>query len=215
MQHTKGFFITFEGGEGSGKSTQVERLAKTLRASGYGVVLTREPGGTPEAEKIRNLLVQRDGGNWSAMEECLLLFAARVNHYRTLIEPALRSGHIVISDRFTDSTRAYQGYGLGLPLYDIEAIKSITLGSKEPDLTLLLDIPAQAGLARSTRRLQEQVSSEDRYETMKLEFHEKLRQGFLALASDAPERFHILDAAQSMDDLTNAIEAIVKKRLDA
>jgi dTMP kinase len=213
MQRSKGFFITFEGGEGSGKSTQVNRLAASLQASGYAVVVTREPGGTPEAEKIRNLLVQSDGGNWNAMEECLLLFAARLNHYRTLIEPALNEKKIVICDRFSDSTRAYQGYGLGLPLEHIEAIKFLTLGSVEPDLTLLLDIPVKEGLARSTKRLQAENSGEDRYEGMELDFHEKLRQGFLSLSRSAPQRFCVMNASRCKDDLSEEIASYVNKRL--
>lgn len=215
MQRSKGFFITFEGGEGSGKSTQVKRLAGCLEALGYSVIITREPGGTPEAEKIRNLLVQNDGGNWNAMEECLLLFAARLNHYRTLIEPALNEKKIVICDRFTDSTRAYQGYGLGLPLEQIEAIKLLTLGVVEPDLTFLLDIPVKDGLARSSKRLQAEKSDEDRYETMNLDFHEKLREGFLSLSRYSPQRFCVLNASHNMDDLADDIALTVKERLGA
>lgn len=215
MQRSQGLFITFEGGEGSGKSTQVRKLADALSAAGYDAVVTREPGGTPEAEKIRNLLVQRDGGNWNAMEECLLLFAARLNHYRTLIEPSMHAGKIVICDRFTDSTRAYQGYGLGLGLEYIEAIKVLSLGAIEPDLTILLDIPVKEGLARSTRRLQDEFSAEDRYEGMDLAFHEKLRQGFLTLARAAPERFRVLDAAQPANALAALIKALALEFVDA
>lgn len=215
MQRSQGLFITFEGGEGSGKSTQVKLLAEALKADGYDVVVTREPGGTPEAEKIRNLLVQRDGGDWNAMEECLLLFAARLNHYRTLIELALNDNKIVICDRFTDSTRAYQGYGLGLGLEYIEAIKALSLGAVEPDITFLLDIPVKDGLARSTRRLQDEFSAEDRYEGMDLAFHETLRQGFLTLARAAPERFRVLDAAQSVDILADRIRILALEFVDA
>lgn len=215
MQRSQGLFITFEGGEGSGKSTQVKLLAEALKADGYDVVVTREPGGTPEAEKIRNLLVQRDGGDWNAMEECLLLFAARLNHYRTLIEPALNDNKIVICDRFTDSTRAYQGYGLGLGLEYIEAIKVLSLGAVEPDLTIVLDIPARLGIDRARFRLSNLLSGEDRYEGMDLEFHETLRQGFLTLARAAPERFRVLDAAQSVDILADKIRILALEFVDA
>lgn len=207
MTDSRGIFITFEGGEGSGKSTQVLRLAETLRAKGYEVVLTREPGGTPEAEKIRSLLVERDGGSWSPIEECLLLFAARSNHIRTLIEPALEGGKVVICDRFTDSTRAYQGYGLGLELEHIETLNRTVLNSYDPDLTFLLDIPAREGLKRSNKRLEAEGSTEDKYEGLDIEFHENLRQGFLTLSDIYEDRFCVIDARQSIDDLSKEIAA--------
>lgn len=205
MTDSRGLFITFEGGEGSGKSTQVLRLAETLRAKGYDVVLTREPGGTPEAEKIRSLLVQNDGGKWAAIEECLLLFAARSHHIRTLIKPAIDAGKIVICDRFTDSTRAYQGYGLGLDINTIETLNETVLNSFDPDLTYLLDIPAPDGLARSTRRLKDEGSSEDKYENLDIEFHERLRTGFLELAEKHKQRFCIMNAKNSIDALAKEI----------
>lgn len=213
MTRAQGFFITFEGGEGAGKSTQVQMLADAVRRSGRHVTLTREPGGTPQAEKIRGLLVNRDGGEWGEMEECLLLFAARLNHYRTLIEPSLTRGDIVICDRFTDSTRAYQGYGMGMELEKVEALKHLSLGAVEPDLTILLDIPASEGVARSARRLKDEVSQEDRYENMDLTFHERLRDGFLKLAAQMPERIKVLDARNEIDEIARSVYALVQEGL--
>lgn len=210
MMISQGLFITFEGGEGSGKSTQVQNLANTLREQGRDVMLTREPGGTEEAERIRALLVQSDGGQWSPLEEVLLLFAARAHHVRTLIKPAVESGSIVICDRFTDSTRAYQGYGLGLDLKIIESIKRNVLGDFEPDITFLLDIPASDGLKRSTRRLKDEGSNEDKYENLDIEFHEKLRAGFLELAEQNQNRFCIVDALQEIDTISAQILQKVK-----
>jgi dTMP kinase len=204
----KGLFITLEGGEGAGKSTQSRRLKATLESAGRDVVLTREPGGTPEAEKIRDLLVQRDGGNWTPMAECLLFFAARQMHVETLIKPALADGKIVICDRFTDSTIAYQGYGHGFDIPTIEQIAQLSLGDFKPDLTFILDLPVADGLARSLK--QKDVSSgkentEDRFEKLKIDFHEKLRQGFLDIAAHETERCVVVDARGSADDVYNVI----------
>ena len=147
-----GLFITLEGGEGAGKSTQAKRLKAALESQGREVILTREPGGTIEAEKIRDLLVQRDGGQWTPMAECLLFFAARQMHVETLIKPALADGKIVICDRFTDSTIAYQGYGHGFDIPTIRQIEIITLGGFKPHLTFLLDLPVDVGLSRSLKQ---------------------------------------------------------------
>lgn len=205
MADSQGIFITFEGGEGSGKSTQIELLAKNLAKKGKKVVVTREPGGTAEAEKIRELLVQRDGGEWNAIEQVMLFFTARSHLVRTLIRPALERGEIVICDRFTDSTRAYQGYGLGVDLDIIESIDEKSLNSFEPHMTFLLDISANDGLLRSNRRLQGEGSNEDKYERLDIEFHEKLRQGFLTLAEVYSERFCVMDAQQDIQDLASQI----------
>ena len=139
-----GLFITLEGGEGSGKTTQIEKLAATLKKQGQEGVTTREPGGTPEAEKIRELLVNRDGGNWSPIAEILLFFAARVTHVEKLIKPALTEGKIVICDRFTDSTRAYQSYGHNIDPDLIESFVQLSLGGFEPDLTFILDLDLES-----------------------------------------------------------------------
>lgn len=213
LKNKQGLFITFEGGEGSGKSTQVKLLAKTLSALGRDVVLTREPGGTPEAEKVRDLLVRNDGGDWNALEQCMLFFTARAQHVRTLIKPALNAGKIVICDRFTDSTRAYQGYGLDLDLGTIEKVHLITMNSFEPDMTLLLDIPAKDGLGRSTRRLSEEGSDEDKYERLDIEFHEKLRRGFIELSERHADRFKVFDARDEISSLSKKINSYVLERL--
>ncbi len=206
-----GLFITFEGGEGAGKSTQIQILSEKLRGLGHDVVVTREPGGTPEAEKIRALLVQRDGGDWSPQAECLLLFAARNMHVRDLIAPALARGQTVLCDRFTDSTRAYQGFGLGLDAGVIEDIKRTSIGALEPDLTFVMDVPAETGLRRSTRRLADIASTESRYEAIELAFHERLRAGYLSIAAANPGRCKLIDAAQSVDDVQRDIWHVMEK----
>ena len=212
----RGLFITLEGGEGAGKSTQSRRLKSALEDAGRDVVLTREPGGTPEAEKIRDLLVQRDGGNWTPMAECLLFFAARQMHVETLIKPAIAAGKIVICDRFTDSTVAYQGYGHGFDIPTIRQIEKLTLGNFKPDKTFILDLPVDDGLARSLR--QKDVSSgkentEDRFEKLQREFHDKLRQGFLSISKEDPNRCIVIDALQSADDVYATIWGHIKNAL--
>lgn len=212
----RGFFISLEGGEGSGKTTQINRLVDMLSERGYDVVITREPGGTPEAESIRNLLVQRDGGNWNAMAEVLLLFAARSMHIEKLIKPALNDGKIVICDRFTDSTLAYQGFGRGLALDKIKEIERISINEFKPDLTFILDIDVRTGLNRSNARLSEEDAgeqTEDRFERLDIEFHERLREGFLETARQNEGRCYILNAAQSMDHLSDEIKNIALAKL--
>lgn len=212
-----GLFISFEGGEGSGKTTQINRTAQILAEQGHKIITTREPGGTPEAEKIRALLVQREGGNWSPMSEALLLFAARSLHTRDVIAPALVSNKIVISDRYTDSTRAYQGYGHGLDLKIIENLNQTVLQNFAPHLTFILDIDPEIGLARSNRRLAGEkfmgAQSEDRFEKLDLEFHKKLRQGFVEIANKNPERCHLLNANDTPENITTQILSIIQKRL--
>ncbi len=220
MKHKRnGFFITFEGGEGSGKTTQINRLAKAISDLGHKVVTTREPGGTHEAEKIRDLIVQRDGGQWTPMAEILLLFAARVMHVEKVIKPAIEDGHIVICDRFTDSTRAYQGYGHEFDLSIIEQINTLSLGSFAPNLTLILDVDPKMGLERSDRRLAAEKflseQMEDRYEQLDIAFHERLRKGFLEIAASDAERCCVFDASQNIDVLTQEIADIVRKRIGA
>ncbi len=212
-----GLFITFEGGEGSGKTTQINRLAQTLVQDGHKVLTTREPGGTPEGEKIRDLLVQREGGQWTPMAEVLLLFAARIMHVEKIIKPALADGKIVICDRFTDSTVAYQGYGHNLDASIIENICTLSLGDFSPDLTVILDIDPEEGLRRSDRRLaaeQFQVKQrEDRYEQLDIAFHERLRRGFLEIAGKEPERCHVIPALQDLETVSGQISAIVREKI--
>ncbi len=209
----KGVFISLEGGEGSGKTTQITKLREMLLLLGHDVIITREPGGVPEAESIRNLLVQRDGGQWSAMSEVLLLFAARSMHIEKLILPALDAGKIVICDRFTDSTIAYQGYGRGLNINKIREIERLSIDDFTPDLTFILDIDARAGLARSNARLMAENNTEDRFERMDMDFHEKLRKGFLEIARNNDARCHIINAAQSIDEIFSEIKNITLAKL--
>lgn len=207
-----GLFITLEGGEGSGKSTQIKALAERLRADGHEVLVTREPGGTPEAEKIRVLLVNRDGGNWTPEAEVLLLFAARHMHVEYLIKPTLAAGKIVISDRFTDSTRAYQCYGHGVPLETVRKLEDLVLKGFRPDLTFILDVPAEEGLKRADKRLSRDRSSEDRFENIGVAFHERLRNGYLDIAKNDPVRCIVVDAAQEADRITETLlNAALKK----
>ncbi len=198
-----GQFVTFEGGEGAGKTTQIKKLASFLEGLGHDVVVTREPGGTDEAEAVRNLVVQRDGGNWEALSEVLLFSAARHEHVEKLIKPALTKGKTVICDRFVDSTIAYQGYGRGLSLDLIRTIDDIARTGVMPKLTFILDIEPREGLARSNERLA--GDTEDRFERLDVTFHEKLRAGFLAIAAQEPDRCRVLDASQDIDIIFNEI----------
>jgi dTMP kinase len=208
----RGLFITLEGGEGSGKTTQIKRMQAALEKAGRQVVVTREPGGTPDAEKIRALLVQRDGGQWTAMAECLLLFAARTMHVDTLIKPALAEGKIVISDRFTDSTRAYQGYGHGMDFNKIESLNTIAIDGFKPDLTFILDLPVRVGLERAGKRMGKDGSAEDRFERLEIGFHEQMRQGYLDIAQREADRCMVVDAEQGIDDVTAAIMGRLKEK---
>jgi len=207
-------FISFEGGEGAGKTTQISLLKKYFENIGSNVVMTREPGGTIEAEKIRELLVQRDGGDWTPMAEALLFFTARHMHVETKIKPALKQGKVVICDRFTDSTIAYQGYGHGHSLDTLDKIKSISISDFEPDITLILDIDVHEGLKRAGKRMEgdDTDSTEDRFERMDLSFHENLRQGYLTIAKQNPKRCFVIDATASVDDVHKSIVTIIKNQ---
>lgn len=211
-------FVSFEGGEGAGKTTQINRLADYLTQQGYRVLTTREPGGTKEAENVRNLLVQRDSGDWDVMAEVLLLYAARVMHINHVIKPALADGKIVVCDRFSDSTMAYQGYGRGGDRDKINEIEAVSIDGFKPDMTLILDIDVAEGLARSNKRLSGEKGydrTEDRFERMELEFHEKLRQGFLDIARGEPKRCSIIDAARGADDIAADIQGLLLEKLKA
>lgn len=197
-----GLFITFEGGEGTGKSTQVRRLADYFRAQGRAVVETREPGGTPAGEALRNLLVTGEVGRWSAEAEAMLNAAARSVHVRDVIAPALAQGDVVISDRFIDSTRAYQGFAGGCSLDLIDNLEKAAIGDCRPNLTFVLDLDAALGLARAKARGD---GMEDRYERKGLAFHEKLRAGFLAIAKAEPKRCIVIDAGQNIDGVASDV----------
>lgn len=198
-------FITFEGGEGAGKTTQITLLKAHLESLGKDVILTREPGGTVEAEKIRDLLVQRNGGNWTPLAEIMLFFTARHMHVETKIKPALKDGKIVICDRFTDSTVAYQGYGHGFDLDILQQVQTLSIGDFVPSKTFILDIPVNEGLARAGSRMNGDGSTEDRFERIGTQFHERLRQGFLTIAKNNPDRCHMIDARASVESIQNQI----------
>jgi len=201
-------FITFEGGEGGGKSTQVKLLARSLENAGLNAVLTREPGGAPEAEEIRNLLVSGAVERWQPMSEVFLHYAARIEHVTRTVKPALAQGNWVISDRFADSTMAYQGYGHNLNRDDLKRLYRLALGDFRPGLTLILDLPVEAGLARAGQR----GDSEDRYERMGNGFHQRLRDGFLEIAKADPARCRIIDASDSIDGVHEQIISQVNCR---
>ncbi|HYG90987.1 MAG TPA: dTMP kinase [Azospirillum sp.] len=205
----RGRFITLEGGEGAGKSTQLRLLADALAACGVEVVVTREPGGSPGAEEIRALLVSGETGRWSGMTEALLHTAARRDHLERTVWPALEAGRWVLCDRFFDSTMAYQGYGLGLGREPIEALQRVALGDFRPDLTLILDLPVETGLRRAVERR----GGEDRYERMDAAFHGRLRDGFLDIAMREPDRCAVIDAAHPVEVVQAAILDTVTRRL--
>ena len=195
-------FITFEGGEGTGKSTQVKHLAERLRAEGKDIVTTREPGGTPEAEALRALLVSGDPNNWSAEAEALLNYAARDSHLAKVIRPALAVGKTVICDRFMDSTRAYQGYAGGCSMPLIDELQRSIVGTTMPNLTLVFDLDPTLGLARAKLRA---GADEDRYERKGLPFHKRLRDGFLAIAKSEPVRCKLVDASQNIESVARQV----------
>jgi len=205
-----GRFITLEGGEGTGKSTQVKRLKAALEAKGLKVLATREPGGSPGAEEIRKLLVEGEPGRWNPITETLLAYAARADHVARTIGPALAAGTWVISDRFNDSTFAYQGVGRGVERETIRRIDSAVLDDFQPDLTLVLDLDAKTGLERANAR----AGAENRFEKFGPEFHERLRQSFLDIAKRAPERCRLIDASGGVDDVAQAIFVAVARRFD-
>jgi dTMP kinase len=197
-------FITFEGGEGSGKSTQAKRLVEALRKAGEPVVATREPGGAPGAEEIRRLLVEGEPGRWSPEAESLLHFAARAEHLAKVVRPALAAGQWVVSDRFADSTLAYQGYGQGADLAWLNQLRAGVVRETEPGLTLIFDMPVEKGLARA--------AAQQRYERMDRAFHEGLRQGFLAIAEAEPRRCVVVDADRDVEAVSADVRAAVADR---
>ena len=204
----RGRFITLEGGEGSGKSTQARRLAPWIsHAYDVGVLSTREPGGAAGAEDIRKLVISGSPDRWDSGTEALLHVAARREHLLRTVSPALARGDWVISDRFSDSTRAYQGMVQGAGLDFVDAIGRLATGMTKPDLTFLLDLPVGAGLARAARR-----GATNRYERMGQDFHERLRAAFLDIASRETGRIKVVDAAQSEDDVTECLRTEVSRR---
>ena len=207
-------FISFEGGEGSGKSNHSRRLADWLKGQGQEVVLTREPGGTPGAEEIRKLLVQGEATRWEPMTEALLHYAARRDHVTKVIRPALARGAWVVTDRFIDSTMAYQGYGHGLGAEPIELLRKLVLGDFAPGLTLLFDVPAALGLQRAGKRnvagTVGGARADARYESMGEAFHGRVREGSLAIARAEPERVTVVDSSKPVADVAAAVVAAIR-----
>ena len=206
----RGRFITFEGGEGAGKSTQVRRLVEALARSGVEAIATREPGGAPGAELIRKLLVDGPVSRWESLTEAILHFSARREHVVRTVWPALDRGQWVISDRFADSTMAYQGYGQGADRAAITALYRATLGDFAPDLTIVLDVPVAVGLARANAR---EGGAQSRYERMDPAMHERLRQGFLAIAQAEPARCVTLNANLGPEAIEAEVNLLVGARL--
>jgi dTMP kinase len=204
-----GRFITFEGGEGAGKSTQLKRLVARLEAGGLDVVATREPGGSPGAESIRELVLKGSADRWSPVTETLLMYAARRDHVERVIRPALARGAWVVCDRFADSTRAYQGAAGGVDPALIAAMEVHVLEDTRPDMTLIFDMPVEVGLERAHAR----AGSEMRFESKGLAFHERLRESFLAIARAEPDRCAIIDAKGTLDEVEAAVWATVESRL--
>jgi dTMP kinase len=206
----RGRFITFEGGEGAGKSTQARRLAERLRGAGRTVVTTREPGGSPGAEAIRELLVRGEAERWSPISETLLMYAARRDHIERTVGPALARGEIVVCDRFYDSTRAYQGAGGGAPMSLIAALEAGVVGDVIPDLTLIFDLPAPEGLARAAAR----GEGEARFESKGHAFHERLRAAYLEIARREPGRCIVIDAVGDVATIEARVWDAVSTRLE-
>ncbi|MEM9724855.1 MAG: dTMP kinase [Pseudomonadota bacterium] len=210
-----GVFITFEGVDGAGKSTQLRRAAERLQSAGHAVTASREPGGSPGAEEIRALLVSGEPGRWSVATELLLFTAARRDHLDRLIEPALAAGHIVLCDRYVDSTRAYQVAGRGAPAEQVEALHRLMVG-REPDATLIFDVdPAEAARRRGADLEGARRAAEDRFERFGLDFQTRLRAAFAAIARDEPGRCTVIDADQGEAEVSNAVDAALHAALTA
>lgn len=206
---TQGYFITFEGGEGAGKSTQIRRLAERLRAGDREVVLTREPGGSPGAEEIRALLLNGEPDRWSPMTEALLMNASRRDHIERVIAPALARGAVVLCDRFADSTRAYQGAGGQVDPAVIAQLEAAVVGDTRPNLTLIFDLPVEEGLRRALSR----NGGEERFEAKGAAFHERLRAAYLEIARAEPGRCVVIDATATLEGVEAAILVAVAPRL--
>ncbi|MEJ2609525.1 MAG: dTMP kinase [Candidatus Thiodiazotropha sp.] len=210
MNKPRGRFITVEGGEGAGKTSNLAYIRSLLEAAGKEVLFTREPGGTPLGEEIRELLLGHQHTGMSDDSELLLMFAARAEHLQSKILPALQQGLWVLCDRFTDASYAYQGAGRGLSQDRIATLEKFVQGDLRPDLTLLLDLPVETGMARAEKR-----SEPDRFERETLDFFEKVRGGYLAIAAREPERVRVVDASLTLDKVQSQIADIIKCFIDA
>ena len=209
MAANPGKFITLEGGEGAGKSTLAKGLAAQLEAAGYDTLVTREPGGTPNAEAIRAMLMEGDTNRWSPLAETLLLYAARVDHVEAVVKPAMAQGIWVSCDRFSDSTRAYQGAAGGLPTHQIEAIHAASLAGFAPDLTLVVDLDPEVGLARTLAR----GETPTRFERHPTSFHHDLRQAFLDIAEREPVRCAVIDGREDAATVRARSVEVLSQRL--
>ena len=214
MADANGLFVSFEGGEGAGKSTQIRRLAERLRKRGHEVLVTREPGGSPGAEAVRHVLLSGAAEMFGTHMEVILFAAARNDHVEDVIRPALSRGTIVLCDRFMDSSRVYQGVTGNLEPDYIEALQRVAVNGVVPHCTLMLDIPAEVGLERARKRASA-VTAPDRFEKEEMQTHEKRREAFLDIAAREPERCHVIDAQRSEDEIAAEIAEIVDKRLGA
>ena len=214
MTRARGHFITLEGGEGAGKSVQARRLAARLVKLGLDVVLTREPGGSPHAEALREFILSGKAARFGAAAEALLFSAARIDHIDVTIEPALARGAWVICDRFADSTRAYQGAAGRLERGFIARLEQVAVGERRPELTLILDLPAEQGLARAALRRGARASA-DRFESEDVAFHTTLREAFLEIAREEPQRCVVIDAGRKEAEVTQAIWRALNERLGA
>lgn len=224
---TAGWFITFEGGEGSGKSTQAKRLADRLSSAGHTVTMTREPGGSSFAERLRAIILDPNLEPHAPLAEALLFASARADHLDQVIRPALADGRFVVCDRFSDSTRVYQGYAGRVEPRLLEALELIIVQHTKPDLTIVVDIPAEIGLARAALRLNAPVAQApsertpkqprgllaDRFESRGLDYHKKLREGFLEIARLEPQRCVVVDGQKSPDEVARDVWAAVEGRL--
>ncbi|UFS68963.1 dTMP kinase [Geomonas sp. RF6] len=214
MTNKSGFFITFEGIEGCGKTTQLRLLKERLQSAGEEVVATREPGGCAIADKVRTILLDAENSAMTPCAELLLYAAARAQHVEEVITPALRRGGIVLCDRFTDATVAYQGHGRGLDLDLIERLNALATGGVAPHLTLLMDCPVEVGLSRARARIESSAGErEERFELESMRFHERVRSGYLSLAQRYPERFIVIDAGQGVAETAEAIALALSGRL--
>ena len=207
----RGRFITLEGGEGAGKSTQIKLLADFIRSLGLECVVTREPGGSPVAEQLREVILSGVAASLGPAAEAVLFSAARIDHIAQTIAPALARGAVVVCDRFADSTRAYQGAQGKVDASLISALEKVAVGPYRPDLTLILDLPAEIGLARANKRRAD--AKADRFEAEDLSFHQGLRKAFLEIAAREPERCAVIDAAQGPDDVAKSVRDVVASRL--
>jgi len=202
-------FITLEGPEGSGKSTQIKRLAKRLEEMGYSVITTREPGGTPIGDQIRQVLVRMENKELHPRTEILLFLAARAQLVEQVIKPALQDGKIILCDRYGDSTLAYQGYGHGLDLEQLRRMLEFATDHLQPDLTILLDLDVKTGLMR--KKAEDEWNRLDAYEAL---FHERVREGYLQLAWEEPERWRIVDASQTIDAVQEDLFQIILEAIE-